>query len=159
MKAFATLLLIAGMMAGCSSLTTMSTSSGTRPPSNTSPGSQTTATTTTTTTTASAAPAKSPPNSNASAKAQAAAPAHKSYKTLNIPPGQLPPAGKCRVWIPGTPPGKQPAPTSCEAAMSAAQPGQLVVSRTASNQQVLEVKEKKSVQGKVEIVITNYVID
>lgn len=152
MKTLAALLLIAGMMAGCTSFTTMSASS----PRTTAPKTQATATTTTTT---SAAPAKSPPNSNASPKAQAAAPAHKSYKTLNIPPGHLPPAGKCRVWIPGTPPGKQPSPTSCEAAMSSAQPGQLVVSRTASNQQILEVKEKKSVSGKVEIVITNYIID
>jgi hypothetical protein len=30
-----------------------------------------------------------------------------------VPPGHLPPAGMCRVWIDGLPPGRQPAATSC----------------------------------------------
>jgi len=30
-----------------------------------------------------------------------------------VPPGHLPSAGMCRVWIDGVPPGRQPAPTSC----------------------------------------------
>jgi hypothetical protein len=30
-----------------------------------------------------------------------------------IPPGQLPPAGLCRVWYEGVSPGRQPAATSC----------------------------------------------
>jgi hypothetical protein len=30
-----------------------------------------------------------------------------------VPPGQLPPAGQCRVWYDGVPPGRQPRPTSC----------------------------------------------
>ena len=33
-----------------------------------------------------------------------------------VPPGMIPPAGMCRVWIDGVPPGRQPAPTSCAAA-------------------------------------------
>ena len=33
-----------------------------------------------------------------------------------IPPGQMPRAGQCRVWIDGVPPGRQPAPTSCDQA-------------------------------------------
>jgi hypothetical protein len=33
-----------------------------------------------------------------------------------IPPGQLPPAGLCRVWYDGVPPGRQPAATSCREA-------------------------------------------
>jgi hypothetical protein len=33
-----------------------------------------------------------------------------------IPPGQLPPAGQCRVWYEGVPPGRQPRPTSCNEA-------------------------------------------
>lgn len=33
-----------------------------------------------------------------------------------IPPGQMPPAGLCRVWYEGVPPGKQPRPTSCREA-------------------------------------------
>jgi hypothetical protein len=33
-----------------------------------------------------------------------------------IPPGHMPPAGMCRVWIDGVPPGRQPAPTDCTTA-------------------------------------------
>lgn len=33
-----------------------------------------------------------------------------------IPPGQLPPAGMCRVWYDGVPPGRQPRPTNCDQA-------------------------------------------
>ena len=30
-----------------------------------------------------------------------------------VPPGQMPPAGLCRVWYDDLPPGRQPRPTSC----------------------------------------------
>lgn len=33
-----------------------------------------------------------------------------------IPPGQMPPAGLCRVWYEGTPPGRQPRAMSCREA-------------------------------------------
>ena len=33
-----------------------------------------------------------------------------------IPPGQMPPAGMCRVWYDNVPPGRQPRPTSCNEA-------------------------------------------
>ncbi len=33
--------------------------------------------------------------------------------TLGIPPGHLPPAGQCRIWIPGTPPGHQAPAGDC----------------------------------------------
>jgi hypothetical protein len=33
-----------------------------------------------------------------------------------IPPGQLPPAGQCRVWYEGRPPGQQPRAMSCREA-------------------------------------------
>jgi hypothetical protein len=33
-----------------------------------------------------------------------------------IPPGQLPPAGLCRVWYDGVPPGHQPRATNCNEA-------------------------------------------
>ena len=36
----------------------------------------------------------------------------------HIPPGQLPPAGMCRIWIDGVPPGQQPAPTDCQTAVA-----------------------------------------
>ncbi len=34
-------------------------------------------------------------------------------KTMNIPPGHMPPPGKCRIWHPGAPPGQQPPPGDC----------------------------------------------
>ena len=34
--------------------------------------------------------------------------------TLGVPPGHLPPAGQCRIWIDGTPPGRQARPRSCD---------------------------------------------
>lgn len=37
-------------------------------------------------------------------------------KAQGVPPGQLPPAGQCRVWYDGVPPGRQPAPTNCDRA-------------------------------------------
>lgn len=33
--------------------------------------------------------------------------------TLGIPPGHLPPPGRCRIWVPGSPPGHQAAPGRC----------------------------------------------
>ena len=30
-----------------------------------------------------------------------------------IPPGHMPPPGKCRIWFPGKPPGQQPPPGDC----------------------------------------------
>src|SRR5437763_16715056 len=38
----------------------------------------------------------------------------------HIPPGQLPRAGMCRVWIDGVPPGRQPAATDCGTARAQA---------------------------------------
>jgi hypothetical protein len=35
-----------------------------------------------------------------------------------VPSGQRPAAGLCRIWIDGVPPGRQPAPTSCAYAQS-----------------------------------------
>jgi hypothetical protein len=33
--------------------------------------------------------------------------------SVGVPPGQMPPAGMCRIWIDGVPPGHQPRPTDC----------------------------------------------
>jgi hypothetical protein len=33
-----------------------------------------------------------------------------------VPPGHMPPAGMCRIWIDGVPPGRQPKPTNCATA-------------------------------------------
>ena len=37
-------------------------------------------------------------------------------RRTGIPPGQMPPAGLCQVWIDGVPPGRQPRPTDCATA-------------------------------------------
>lgn len=34
-------------------------------------------------------------------------------RNQGIPPGQMPPAGLCRVWYDGVPPGQQPGPLNC----------------------------------------------
>ncbi len=34
-------------------------------------------------------------------------------RAQGIPPGQMPPADRCRVWYDGVPPGRQPGATSC----------------------------------------------
>lgn len=33
-----------------------------------------------------------------------------------VPPGQMPPAGLCRIWVDGVPPGRQPPPMDCREA-------------------------------------------
>ena len=37
-------------------------------------------------------------------------------RSQGVPPGQMPPAGQCRVWYDNVPPGRQPAPTNCDQA-------------------------------------------
>ena len=35
-------------------------------------------------------------------------------EVYDIPRGQMPPPGSCRVWHPGEPPGQQPPPGDCD---------------------------------------------
>src|SRR5262245_23717623 len=37
-------------------------------------------------------------------------------RAQGVPPGQLPPADRCRVWYDNRPAGRQPSPTSCRQA-------------------------------------------
>jgi len=55
-----------------------------------------------------------------------------------VPPGFLPPAGMCRIWINDVPPGQQPAPTDCASA----------VRNRPSNGKVLFGDEQKGKKGK-----------
>jgi hypothetical protein len=45
----------------------------------------------------------------------------------DVPPGQRPPAGMCRVWIDGVPPGRQPRATDCETAQRQRRPGSRII--------------------------------
>jgi hypothetical protein len=66
--------------------------------------------------------------------------------TLGVPPGHLPKAGECRVWIPGTPPGKQPGPKSrsCSGIASDAPAGSWVIYRPTDDKKVVHVREVDS---------------
>ncbi|MGH7606663.1 MAG: hypothetical protein ACREME_04925, partial [Gemmatimonadales bacterium] len=61
---------------------------------------------------------------------------------LDIPPGQLPDVGACRVWIPGTPPGRQPRPASrsCDGIASAAPAGSWIVYRPTEGRKLVHVR-------------------
>jgi hypothetical protein len=48
-------------------------------------------------------------------------------RRTGIPPGQMPPAGLCRVWIDGVPAGRQPGPTDCRTARAHAPPNSHII--------------------------------
>ena len=48
---------------------------------------------------------------------------HYESRLPKIPPGQMPPPGKCRIWFPGEPPGKQPPPGDCRELRHQVPPG------------------------------------
>jgi hypothetical protein len=55
------------------------------------------------------------------------APRKSTAATLGIPPGHLPAAGQCRVWMPGKAPGKQARPRGCADIEASAPPGSWIV--------------------------------
>ncbi len=59
---------------------------------------------------------------------------------LGIPPGQLPPVGQCRVWIPGKPPGHQAKARSCDGIEQVAPAGSWIVYRPGKDKKVVHVR-------------------
>jgi hypothetical protein len=58
---------------------------------------------------------------------------------LPVPPGHLPRAGLCRVWVPGVPPGRQALARTCENVLETAPPGSMVVHRPVENRKQVQV--------------------
>ncbi len=48
-------------------------------------------------------------------------------ETVHIPPGHLPPPGKCRIWFPDRPPGHQPPPGDCHELRFQVPPGAMLI--------------------------------
>lgn len=58
---------------------------------------------------------------------------------LGVPRGHLPPPGECRVWHPGDPPGHQPAPGKCDDLSGRVGPGDWLLYRPSTREEVVEV--------------------
>ena len=74
------------------------------------------------------------------ARASEAASGRSTAATLGIPPGHLPPAGQCRVWIPGTPPGRQDRARSCRGIERSAPAGSWILYRPTADRKVVHVR-------------------
>lgn len=81
--------------------------------------------------TQSAAPARPGPQARGNSE---------SVHELGIPPGHLPRAGQCRVWIPGVPPGRQARARSCAGILAVAPAGSWIVYRPARDVNVIRVQ-------------------
>ena len=59
---------------------------------------------------------------------------------LDVPPGQFPPLGQCRIWIPGRPPGRQERARSCDEIESGAPAGAWILQRPSGNRRIVRVR-------------------
>jgi hypothetical protein len=82
-------------------------------------------------------PVSSPPAAHPEAEPRRTA---DSDASLGIPPGHLPPPGRCRVWMPGTPPGRQAKARSCSGIERDAPVGSWIVDRSASDHETVFVR-------------------
>jgi len=70
----------------------------------------------------------------------APAPRASTAAKLGIPPGHLPPPGRCRVWVPGRPPGHQAPARSCDGIAATAPPGAWIVYRPGGDRKHVHVR-------------------
>ena len=80
-------------------------------------------------------------------------------RSLGIPPGHLPPPGKCRVWQPDQPPGQQPPPQPCGRARAAIGPGDWLLERTWRQPARVRVVEHAPQPPAEPILIRIYAVD
>lgn len=67
-------------------------------------------------------------------------PATEEPGKLDIPRGQLPPPGSCRIWFPGRPPGQQPPPGDCGDLAQRVPAGAWLISRRDTSEHVYVTK-------------------
>ena len=67
-------------------------------------------------------------------------PSTTSARMLGVPPGHLPPVGRCRVWLPGQPPGHQAPSRSCSDIEREAPEGSWILYRPAEDRKVVHVR-------------------
>lgn len=63
-----------------------------------------------------------------------------SVHVLGVPPGHLPRAGLCRVWVPGTPPGRQARARSCAGIRQTAPAGSWILYRPTRDRATVRVQ-------------------
>ncbi|UCG84858.1 MAG: hypothetical protein JSW71_12975 [Gemmatimonadota bacterium] len=76
--------------------------------------------------------------------------------TLGIPPGHLPPPGKCKVWMPGSPPGHQADARDCHGIEADAPAGSWVLYRPSKDKKIVHVREMDSRRSGVVIHVRVY---
>jgi hypothetical protein len=76
-------------------------------------------------------------------------PVRSAAARLGIPPGHLPPLGRCRVWVDGTPPGRQARSRTCRGILATAPVGSWILYRPAQYQRQIRVRYLHATQRRV----------